>query len=232
MDNHEFGHTLATSRHGDGNGQGVTLLRTSSVSEGWEEEEEPSCTLTTQSFPNLNEGDIRALSAMANEEEIKTTAFDLGVQGTKTRCKEALQHKGVPAHITLQCKLQIVTKVITHRLKNILPKVVGHQQCSFIVARQSSDSIITAQEIIHSMKIKKGEKGWLAVKVDLEKACDKLEWSFIVDTLKEMGLEEKICNVIMACISTSSSLILWNGEQTEKFRAIRGNQQGDPIEGN
>lgn len=79
------------------------------------------------------------------------------------------------------------------------------------------------------MRAKKGQKGWLAVKVDLEKAYDRLEWGFIKDTLLEVGMDEHLCEVIMSCISTPSFKLLWNGEQTEEFAASRGIRQGDPI---
>ena len=40
------------------------------------------------------------------------------------------------------------------------------------------DNVIIAQEVIHSMKHKKGNSGWMAIKVDLEKVYDRLKWSF------------------------------------------------------
>ncbi|XP_038997979.1 uncharacterized protein LOC120123032 [Hibiscus syriacus] len=45
--------------------------------------------------------------------------------------------------------------------------------------------IIGASEVIHSMRTKKDKEGWMAIKVDLEKAFDRIRWDFIVDTLYE-----------------------------------------------
>lgn len=124
---------------------------------------------------------------------------------------------------------KVITKVISLRLRSIMNKVVGKHQCSFIAGRQSSDNIIIAQEVIHSMRDKRGSKGWMAVKVDLEKAYDRLEWPFIHDTLKRVGIEERMCQLIMACITSATFSVLWNGDRTEGFKASRGIRQGDPI---
>lgn len=124
---------------------------------------------------------------------------------------------------------KIITKIISRRLRSIMGKMVGDHQCSFILGRQSSDNIIVAQEVIHSMKRKAGAEGWLAVKVDLEKAYDRLEWSFIRETLELIGLNQNLCDLIMACISTPSLRVLWNGEASDAFKPSRGLRQGDPM---
>jgi len=49
------------------------------------------------------------------------------------------------------------------------------------------DNIVIAQEIFYSMKNKKGKKGWMAIKVDLEKAYDGLQWEFLRETLSDIG---------------------------------------------
>ena len=124
---------------------------------------------------------------------------------------------------------KIITKMISNRLRPVMGKLVGQHQCSFIAGRQSSDNIIIAQEVIHSMRIKKGQTGWLAVKVDLEKAYDRLDWSFIKDTLSLVGISGRLLQLIMACISSSRLSVLWNGTPTDSFTPSRGIRQGDPL---
>lgn len=65
-----------------------------------------------------------------------------------------------------------ITKIIANRLKPLLGDLISPTQCNFVSGRHSSDNVITAQEIIHSMANKKGKKGFMVVKVDLEKAYD------------------------------------------------------------
>jgi hypothetical protein len=74
---------------------------------------------------------------------------------------------------------KILTKVIVSRLKPMIPNMASKHQSSFISGRHITDTIVVAQEIIHSMRSMKGKKGFMAIKVDLEKAYDCLRWDFI-----------------------------------------------------
>lgn len=56
--------------------------------------------------------------------------------------------------------------------------------------------LLFAQEVFHSMRKKKGSKGWMAIKIDLEKAYDRLSRSFIKDTLEDIGLPNHLINII------------------------------------
>ncbi|KAG7543781.1 Reverse transcriptase zinc-binding domain [Arabidopsis thaliana x Arabidopsis arenosa] len=78
--------------------------------------------------------------------------------------------------------------------------VVGLAQSSFIPGRLSMDNIVLVQEAVHSMRRKKGRKGWMLLKLDLEKAYDRIRWDFLEDTLKVSGLPEKYVGWIMQCV--------------------------------
>ena len=124
---------------------------------------------------------------------------------------------------------KLVTKCIVNRLKRVLPLLISPMQSSFIPGRQITDNIIVMQELLHTMRRKSGTKGWMAIKLDLEKAYDRLRWSFIRETLDLMHLPSSLVNVIMNCVTSSSFRILWNGEPTEPFKPSRGVRQGDPL---
>ncbi|KAK9200020.1 hypothetical protein WN944_015215 [Citrus x changshan-huyou] len=96
-----------------------------------------------------------------------------------------------------------ITKIITNRLQEILPDLIGPPQTSFVPGRHITENIIVAQEIIHSMRRKKGRKGFMAIKVDIEKAYGRLSWNFIHKTLQELNLPIGLINLIMACITTA-----------------------------
>jgi len=74
-----------------------------------------------------------------------------------------------------------------------------------------------------------GAKGWMAIKLDLEKAYDRLRWEFIRETLIDMKLPNHLVEIVMNCVTSSTLNIIWNGEPTEFFKPSRGIRQGDPI---
>ncbi|XP_050238477.2 uncharacterized protein LOC126687968 [Mercurialis annua] len=124
---------------------------------------------------------------------------------------------------------KLVTKIITNKLKPIMPLIVSPTQVSFIEGRNITDNIIIVQEVIHFMRTKKGKKGWFAIKVDLEKAFDCLNWDFIKDTLVDARLPNNLVTLIMHCVSSSHMNLLWNGSISEEFKPSRGIRQGDPL---
>ena len=54
----------------------------------------------------------------------------------------------------------------------------------------------------------------MAIKIDLERAYDKMEWHFIVDDPKELHLLDHLINLISHFISSCTMNILWNGKCT------------------
>ena len=69
----------------------------------------------------------------------------------------------------------------------------------------------------------------MVVKIDLEKAYDHLEWSFIRMVLTHFGFLENIIKLILSCVSTTSTSLLFNGSKLQPFCPSRGIRQGDPI---
>ena len=69
----------------------------------------------------------------------------------------------------------------------------------------------------------------MAAKKDLEKAYDRLEWSFIRFTLQFFKFPQQIIDLIMACLETSLILVMWNGQISKPFNPSRGVRQGDPL---
>ncbi|PKI42168.1 hypothetical protein CRG98_037444 [Punica granatum] len=84
--------------------------------------------------------------------------------------------------------------------------LVALNQTSFVPGRHIEDNIITVQELIHMMSpLKRRGKRFVAIKVDLEKAIDRLRWDFIWETLESAGLPDKLRRVIMDCVATPTN---------------------------
>jgi hypothetical protein len=86
-----------------------------------------------------------------------------------------------------------------------------------------------AHEVFHSMRNMKGRKGIMVIKVDLEKACDRLRCDFIRDTLIDMGFSIWLVNLMMHYIETTNLSVLWNDNPSSSFTPSRGIHQCDII---
>lgn len=69
----------------------------------------------------------------------------------------------------------------------------------------------------------------MAIKIYFEKAYNKIKWSFIQEMLLSFNFPSKLIELIMSCISSVSSTLLFNGGYLKSFRPSRGIRQGDPL---
>ena len=79
------------------------------------------------------------------------------------------------------------------------------------------------------MSNKKGNEGTMAIKIDLEKTYDRLEWSFIQDTVMLFKFPKHLISFIKSCVSSSSISVLFNDGATNLFQLSKGIRQGDPL---
>lgn len=75
---------------------------------------------------------------------------------------------------------RILAKTIANRLKSMLPDIISTSQSAFIPGRLITDNAMTAFEVFHTMKKrKKGKRGWMAMKLDMSKAYNRVDWAFL-----------------------------------------------------
>ena len=71
--------------------------------------------------------------------------------------------------------------------------------------------------------------GFMAIKVDLEKAYDCLSWNFIKDTLLDAGIPKNLIDVMYWCITTANMQLLLNGGASHSFNPSRGIHLRDSL---
>ena len=120
-----------------------------------------------------------------------------------------------------------LAKVLANRLKGVLAKVISLSQNAFVEGRQIMDAILIANEAIDS--ILKSNNGAILYKLDIEKAYDHVDWSFLLAVLGKMGFRGRWYSWIKWCLSTVSFSVLVNDSPTGFFQGSRGLRQGDPL---
>ncbi|PKA54867.1 putative mitochondrial protein [Apostasia shenzhenica] len=125
---------------------------------------------------------------------------------------------------------KVIAKVLANRLKLVLSGIISDNQSAFVPKRLISDNIIVAYECLHSMnRRRRGTKGFCALKLDMSKAYDRVEWSFLEEMMSVMGFPTKFISNIMNCISTVSYSVSLNGTRFGNIIPQRGLRQGDPL---
>lgn len=111
----------------------------------------------------------------------------------------------------------------------VLKSIIRQEKTSFVPNRQIIDNIVIVQEFIHSMRTQSNNHGMFAIKVDLEKAYDCLNWSFHHETLLLAQITNSLVNIIMDFVSSATCQILWEGKPSEYFTPTHSLCQGDPL---
>lgn len=112
-------------------------------------------------------------------------------------------------------------------LKSTLHQTIAPNQSAFVKGRQITDAILVANEIVDHWT-NNNSKG-VVIKLDLEKAFDKISWDFILSMLHLKGYSRKWIGWIRACISTANYSIILIGKPRGKINSNRGIRQGDPL---
>ena len=111
---------------------------------------------------------------------------------------------------------KLISKVLANRFKNFLPSIISESQSAFQSCKVISNNILVAFETLHHMKNKKSKKmGFMAMKLDMNKAYDRVEWRYLGKIMEKLGFCDKWVSLVFECITTVSYSILVNGEPKE-----------------
>jgi hypothetical protein len=117
--------------------------------------------------------------------------------------------------------------VATLRLNTVADHVVRPSQTAFMQGRNILDGVVTLHEVVHELHSKK--LNGVILKLDFEKAYDKVKWSFLQQTLRMKGFSNEWRCLINSFMSGGSVAIKVNDDVGNYFQTLKGLRQGDPL---
>jgi hypothetical protein len=122
---------------------------------------------------------------------------------------------------------KFIAKAYATRLAPLAHRTIDRSQSAFIKGRCLHEGVLALHEIAHELRVKK-LKG-LLLKLDFEKAFDRVSWDFLREVLLRKGFSPMIVHRLMQLVSGGQTAINVNGVIGDNFRNARGVRQGDPL---
>lgn len=127
----------------------------------------------------------------------------------------------------LNLDAKIYTKILATRLESVLPNLIDPDQSGFIKGRQTHDNLRHITHVVEKARRKHISAALLSL--DVEKAFDWVEWSFLFQVLRRFDFHEAFIGMIRPNYHTPSSRVLVNGVVSPSFPLARGMRQGCPL---
>jgi hypothetical protein len=125
---------------------------------------------------------------------------------------------------------KVVSKCLVNRLRPLLQDIIAPTQSAFIPGRLITDNALIAFECINTIQKSNDKKGkFCAYKLDLAKAYDRVDWTYLEGMLLKLGFAKQWISWIMTCVRSVKYSIRLNGNLLQKFAPTRGLRQGDPL---
>jgi hypothetical protein len=146
--------------------------------------------------------------------------LNYGVITLVPKLKEANNIKQYRPICLLNVDFKCFTKVLTNRLVPIVREIIGENQTSFVKGRNILEGVVVLHEVLHELSTSK-KKG-LILKIDFEKAYDRVRWFFLEQVMIGRGFPTKWINWVMSTVKDGKVCINVNGERSPYFKTFRG----------
>nr|XP_027090307.1 uncharacterized protein LOC113711341 [Coffea arabica] len=171
-----------------------------------------------------------------NEEEVREEIVDyfqqLFTSGDPTNFSAILEE--IPQTITADMNKKLTRPVsdqeISYAVNSCIQTSLLDQMSTFVPGRQILDNVLVAHESIHFLNNKRtGKDGYMAIKLDMSKAYDSVEWVFLAKMMQKMGFCPTWIQWILECITSVTYSVNVSGKKGGFIKPSRGLRQGDPL---
>ncbi|XP_038980099.1 uncharacterized protein LOC120110150 [Phoenix dactylifera] len=124
---------------------------------------------------------------------------------------------------------KVVARIMVGRMKPLLSGIISQEQGAFVAGRNISHNIMLAQEMMWDLRRASKRHSLMAVKLDMERAYDRIRWSFLQQALEAYGFPRQWIDWVMGCVRGPQFSILVNGTPSPYFESSIGLRQGCPL---
>ena len=180
-----------------------------------------------QVFYGLIKDDLMALFLDFFNEDLNLFSLNFGIITLIPKTQKATKIQQYRLICVLNVSFKIFPKVGTNRLNKVAQTMVSPTQTAFMPGGNIMEGVVILHETIHELHTKK--RDGVILKIDFEKAYDKVKWSFLQQTLRMKGFSPKWCRWIEGMVTGGSVGIKVNDDIGPYFQTKRGLRQGDPM---
>uniref|UniRef100_A0A803PPM0 Reverse transcriptase domain-containing protein n=1 Tax=Cannabis sativa TaxID=3483 RepID=A0A803PPM0_CANSA len=138
---------------------------------------------------------------------------------------KAIDYRPIACFSTLY---KCVSKLLCSRLAKVLPLLTNQNQGAFVQGESIAHNVMILQDLLKNYN-RKNISPWCAIKIDISKAYDTVNWDFLEDLLATYNLPQGFIKWLMTCITSTSNSIVMNGRIQGSFKGEKGLRQGDPL---
>lgn len=124
---------------------------------------------------------------------------------------------------------KIITKVLANMLQHLMPQLVNESQSAFIKGRLMKHNVLLTHGLIKGYNQHQVSSSRCMMKIDLQKAYDTINWSFLHDVLHLYGFSPWFIQRTMVCATSVGFSFNISGRLEGVLEGKQGIRQGDPL---
>lgn len=126
----------------------------------------------------------------------------------------------------MSCDTKILCKALARRIETHIPNLISNDQNGFVTGDQA---IHNTHRLLNILYEKQFAMDHAFLSLDAEKAFDRIEWSYLFDTLKRFGLGEKYLKWIQLLYTEPVAKVATNSQLSRSINLCRSTRQGCPL---